>query len=112
MNGAHPVNLSATQQLNPIWIIIIFAIAVYCLKYFRLSRDSVWNSIAALGTGIVAFAVTMAILKNNAMDQATKAIIAAIAAMIIYALYPKRSRKIPRSTKKAVISRDLGSKRD
>ena len=114
-----PLNVTDAQNLN--WVIFIVGafVALYWLRALRLAREGARLLLRNLLKAFIVFCASMAVLiemrLRTRLLPSQEQVIAGFVALILFGHWQsrKRSRYISRTTKRAVIARDLkGEKYD
>ena len=114
-----PIRFTGNPNLDLIIFIVGFFVGLYLLRALRLAREGARLSLSNLLKAFIAFCIVLAVcsmpqVQVRVPPAQAKGISGFVA--FIFFLYwqgQKRSRYIPRTTKRAVIARDLkGEKYD
>lgn len=104
-----------TGDANADWVIFIvgFFVSLYWLRALRLAREGARLFRRNLATAVLVFCASMLILTvvrlQTHLQPSQEQVIAGIVALIFLGRFQarKRSRYIPKATRRAVIKRDL-----
>jgi 5-methylcytosine-specific restriction endonuclease McrA len=114
-----PIRFTGNPNLDLIIFIVGVLAALYWLRALRLAREGVRLFLRNLLKGVIAFLLLMAVFMGTQpqthLQPAQSKVISGVIAFVLFVRWQgqKRSRYIPKATKRAVIARDLkGEKYD
>jgi hypothetical protein len=114
-----PLHITGIPNVDWIIFIVGAAICVYWLRALRLAREGARLFLRNLLKAVIVFCVLMIILTalrpRTHYQPSQEHVIAGVGSLILFVRWKrqKRSRYIPKSTRRAVIARDLkGAKFD
>lgn len=114
-----PIHVTGNPNLDLVIFVVGFLVVLYWVRALRLAREGVRLFLRNLLKALVAFCVVLAVcstpqLQAHLQPGQAKGVSGFIAFIVfLYWQSQKRSRYIPKGTKRAVIARDLkGQKYD
>ena len=114
-----PIRVTGDPNLDLVIFVVGFLIVLYWLRALRLAREGAKSFLRNVLKAFIVFLVLMAVLAGTQLQThlqpAQAEVISGVAAFLFFVRWQsqRRSRYIPKATKRAVIARDLkGEKYD